>query len=92
MPIEQLVRLNQNGFMGPDKDAARLHYAQAMALTVYLMEGRGGKYRDGYLDYLRDALRGRLKGGGGNQLDDRLGTSYKELDAELLADLKAPDG
>jgi len=90
VPIEQLVRLNQNALLGPDDNTARLHYAEAMALTVYLMEGRGGKYRDGFLDYVRDALHGRLKSDGSHQLDDRLGISYRELDAELLADLKPP--
>ncbi len=90
VPIERLVRLNQSGLLGPDKETARLHYAEAMALTVYIMEGRGGKYRDGFFDYVRDALRGRLRNDGSHQLDDRLGISYKELDAELLADLKAP--
>ncbi len=89
VPIERLVRLNQDGLLGPDKETARLHYAEAMALTVYILEGRGGKYRDGFFDYVRDALRGRLKNDGNHQLDDRLGSSYKELDAELLADLKA---
>ena len=53
VPIEQLVRLTQNGCWARMTDTARLHYAEAMALTVYLMEGRGGKYRDGYLDYLQ---------------------------------------
>ena len=48
--------------MGPDDETARLHYAEAMALTVYLMEGRGGKYREGFLDYVRDALRGPAHG------------------------------
>ena len=88
VPIERLVRLNQDGMLGPDKDTARLNYAEAMALTVYIMEGRGGKYRDGFCDYVRDALRGRLRNDGSHQLDDRLGISYKQLDAELLADLE----
>jgi hypothetical protein len=90
VPIEQLVRLNQDALLGPDDDSARLHYAESMALAVYLMEGQGGKYREDFLDYVRDALHGRLKSGGSHQLDDRIGISYKELDAELLADLKPP--
>jgi hypothetical protein len=88
VPIERLVRLNQNGFIDPEPRTSRLHYAQAMALTVYLLEGAGGKYREGFFDYVRDALRGRLRNDGNHQLDDRLGISYKQLDAELLADLR----
>ena len=88
VPTERLVRLNKLGMLGANHDTARLHYAEAMALTVYIMEGRGGRYRDGFCDYVRDALRGRLRNDGNRQLDDRLGISYRELDAELLADLR----
>jgi hypothetical protein len=37
---------------------------------------------------VRDALRGRLRGDGGRQLDDRLGVSYQTLDAQFLAALR----
>ena len=86
VPIEQLVRLGAVAFNGPDR--VHLHYAEAMALAVYLIDGKGGKYREGFLDYVRDAQRGRLRNDGGRQLDDRLGISYRTLDAELLAALR----
>ena len=38
-----------------------LHYQQAMALTVFLMQWHEGTYRDAFLDYVRDAYRGRIK-------------------------------
>jgi hypothetical protein len=85
-PIEQFVRLGPSAFNDPER--VYLHYAQAMALAVFLMDGRGGKYREGFLDYVRDAHRGRLRGDGGHLLDDRLGVAYKALDAEFLAALQ----
>jgi hypothetical protein len=85
-PIEQFVRLGPSSFNDPDR--VHLNYAQAMALAVFLMDDGGGKYREGFLDYVRDAHRGRLRGDGGHQLDSRLGATYKALDAEFLAALR----
>ncbi len=42
-----------------------LHYQQAMALTVFFMQWHDGTYRDAFLDYVRDAYRGRIKHGVG---------------------------
>jgi Protein of unknown function (DUF1570) len=86
VPIEQLVRLGQNGFTDPD--SIHLHYAEAMAVCVFLIDGQGGRYRDDFLDYVRDALRGRLRTDASQALTDRLGVAYKTLDAEFLVDLK----
>jgi hypothetical protein len=86
VPVERLVRLGQNGFNNSEK--IHLHYAEAMALAVFLMDGRGGQYREDFLDYVRDALRGQLRGDGGHALDDRIGVPYKTLEAEFLAELK----
>jgi hypothetical protein len=52
------------------------------------MDGSGGKYRERFLDYVRDAHRGRLRGDVGHPLDVRLGVAYKALDAEFLAALQ----
>jgi hypothetical protein len=87
LPIKQFVQLGPNAFN--DADRVRLHYAQAMALAVFLMDGSGSKYREGFLDYVRDAHRGRLRGDGSHQLDARLGVTYEALDAEFLAALRA---
>jgi hypothetical protein len=86
VPVERLVRLGQDGFN--QSDQVYLYYGEAMALTVYLMHGQGGRYREPFLDYVRDALRGRLRDGGSKTLDDRLGVAYRTLDTELLAALR----
>ena len=39
-----------------------------MALTVFLMQWHQGTYRDAFLDYVRDAYRGRIKRGTGASL------------------------
>jgi hypothetical protein len=85
VPIAQFVRLVEGTFHDPDRE--NLHYCEAMALAVLLMDSRGGAYREGFLDYVRDAVRGRLRGDGARELDDRLGTNYKALDDELIGAL-----
>jgi hypothetical protein len=78
--------MDQNAFNS--KVQIYLHYQQAMALTVFLMQWRDGTYRDAFLDYVKDAYRGRIKHGVGRALDDRLGQPYTTLDAQLHAFLK----
>jgi hypothetical protein len=68
-----------------------MQYAEAMALVVFLMDGHGRQYREDFLDYVRDAHRGRLKGDNGHALEDRLGVPYKTLEAEFLDELKPRD-
>ena len=60
-PCEPFVRLDQNGFNRADR--IYVHYQQAMALTVFLMQYDDAAYRDAFLDYVRDAYRGRIKTG-----------------------------
>ena len=74
-PLEQFLRLDQNAFNRPD----RIHdnYQQAMALTVFLMQWNDEAYRDAFLDYVRDAYRGRIKRGTGRSLEDRLGAAAR---------------
>ena len=62
-----------------------------MALTVFLMQWHEGTYRDAFLDYVRDAYRGRIKRGTGRKLQDRLGQPYSTLDGQFLAFLKDGD-
>jgi hypothetical protein len=87
VPIEQLVRLGQVGFT--DAASIHLHYAEAMALCVFLIDGHGTRYREDFLDYVRDALRGRLRTDAARALSERLGVAYATLDGEFLTDLKA---
>jgi len=48
------------------------------------MQAHEGRYREGFLDYARDAYRGRFRGGSGRPLDDRIGVRYRDLDREFL--------
>jgi hypothetical protein len=86
-PLAQFVDLSPNAFT--HRDRIRLNYQQAMALTIFLMQWHEGTYRDGFLDYLRDAYRGRLRGNTGRSLQDRLGQPYTTLEAQFRAFLEA---
>ncbi len=64
-------------------------YPEAMALVVFLMHGEGGRYREGFLDYVAEALRGRFRpGGGGRPLASRLGVPATTLDEQFRRFLK----
>jgi len=80
---ERLVRLGKVAFNRDE--VVHLHYAESMALAVFLMQARGGEYREAFLDYVKDAYRGLLKGTTGRQLNLRLGLSYEALDEQFLA-------
>jgi hypothetical protein len=87
IPIAQLVRLDMKGLY---RDEVKyLQYAEAMALTVFLMNARGGEYRDAFLEYFKDACRGRLRLNTGRSLESRLGVSYAALQAQFLDYLKS---
>jgi hypothetical protein len=86
VPIAQLVLMGPNKFNR--EEVVRLHYAESMALTVFLMQAHQGRYREAFLDYVKDAYRGRLRRDSGRALDDRLGATYAGLDAEFLEYLK----
>jgi hypothetical protein len=86
MPLEPFVRLDQNGFNRPDR--IHVDYQQAMALAVFLMQYNGAVYRDAFLDYVRDAYRGRIKNGTGRSLEDRLGRPLDAVEAQFRQFLK----
>jgi hypothetical protein len=87
-PIGSLVALSKNRFN--DERDVYLHYAESMALAVFLIDGAEGRYRQGFLDYVWDAYRGKLRPGGtGRSLQDHLGVPYKTLDAEFREFLKS---
>jgi len=83
LPLDKFVALNEDGFR-KDEDVYR-NYAQAMALTVFLLHGEGGKYREPFLDYVASAYRGRVKP---SSLADRLGVPFETLDEQFKAYLK----
>jgi hypothetical protein len=86
IPLDQFVAMGQREFN--DEERIYLHYQEAMALTVFFMQAEQGRYREGFLDYLKDAYRGRLKRTSGLSLEARLGVPFAELDREFLAYLK----
>jgi hypothetical protein len=83
MPIAEFVELNQNGFN--HQESIYFHYKQAMALAVFLMQWRDAAYRGSFLNYVKDAYRGRIKGSNGRSLPEHLGQTYATLDAEFRA-------
>ncbi len=87
IPIEEFVAMGENAFMRDDPEIF-LRYQQAMALTIFLMQWHDGTYRDDFLDYVRDAYRGRIKPSTGRKLQDRLGLAYSTLDSQFLSFLK----
>jgi hypothetical protein len=86
IPLAEFVDFDESAFMMDHE--VYTNYQQAMALTVFLMQWHQSTYRDSFLDYVRDAYRGRIKRGHGRSLQDRLGRKYSALDAQFLAFLK----
>ncbi len=86
IPIEKFVALSRPRFLGDVGGGdIHLHYAESMALTVFLMQGDGGRHREGFLDYLLDVYKGRFRGGAaGRSLEDQVGTRYPELNRAFL--------
>jgi Protein of unknown function (DUF1570) len=85
VPIGELVSMNVARFQGATGSRViYLHYAESMALAVFLMQAGEGRYREGFLDYVRDAYKGRFRGGSGRSLEDRVGVRYPELDRAFL--------
>lgn len=89
VPTGLFVSLGQNDFNR--EELIYTNYQQAMALTMFLMRHHDGVYRDAFLDYVRDALKGTLKPNSGRSLQDRLGVPYGTIDAQFVEFLKAGD-
>ncbi|MBX6314572.1 MAG: DUF1570 domain-containing protein [Isosphaeraceae bacterium] len=87
LPVRSLVALSKARFH-EQPDVYR-NYAEALALTIFLMHYDGGRYRKGFLDYVEDAYHGRLRPGSSRSLKSRLNiSSYEELDRQFLDFLK----
>lgn len=89
VPLSAFIRYDENTFKGENGGDIHLHYQQASALTSYLMNGLDGTYREGFLDYVRDAARGQIRRTAGRSLEDRIDTPYAALEAGFLAYLSA---
>ena len=85
-PLANFVGYDQNTF-NSDSVIVR-HYLQASAFATFLMHGAHERYRDGFLDYVKDACQGRLRRTSGRTLEARLETTYPDLQAELVAYLR----
>lgn len=82
-PLAEFLQLDQAGFNRPDR--IHVHYQQAMALTLFLMQADAEAYREPFLDYARDAYRGRIKRSSGRSLEDRLGVPIREVERRFEA-------
>ncbi|MFO0958002.1 MAG: DUF1570 domain-containing protein [Isosphaeraceae bacterium] len=84
VPLTKLLGMNRSQFDGSSGGDVYLHYAQAMALAVFLMHGEGGRYRPAFLDYAGDAYRGNYRRGTkAEPLPERLGISAERLQEEF---------
>ena len=81
LPLQQFLMLDQNSFSR--RERILVNYQQAEALTVFLMQWNEGTYRDDFLDYVKDAYRGRIKRSTGRSLEDRLGQPVKVIDTQF---------
>jgi hypothetical protein len=81
LPLKPFIRLDQNGFNRPDR--IYVDYQQAMALALFLMQYDQAAYCDSFLDYVRDAYRGRIKTSTGRSLEDRLGQPLDVIEAQF---------
>lgn len=84
-PYEIFEAYGQSGFNVENR--IHDHYAQSMALTLYFLVGSDAKTRDIFMDYARDAYKGRLRGSRG--LAARLGVEPSAIDEGLIQYLKA---
>ena len=87
VPIEALVAQDQRTF--EDEASIFLHYAESMALAVFLMQSDGQGHREQFLDYVRDVFKGNFKRDRTPTLETRLGIPYATLDRQFQAYLKA---
>ena len=81
LPLEQFLTLDQNAFNR--RERVHANYQQAMALAVFLMQWNEETYRDAFLDFVRDAYRGRIKRSTGRSLEDRLGEPLRVIETQF---------
>lgn len=86
VPLDRFLSFDKRAF-NHRVDIYR-HYQQASALTAFLLHGEGGTYREAFLDYVRDAVQGRVRRTSGLGLPERLGRTSQEIDDAFLRYLK----
>ncbi|MDR3634157.1 MAG: DUF1570 domain-containing protein [Isosphaeraceae bacterium] len=87
IPLDEFVSYSQDRFNA--EKSVFLHYQEAHALALFFMQAKGRQYREGFLEYVSDAYKGKVRRLAGRTLESHLGVPYKTLDAELLTYLKA---
>ena len=85
VPLAEFTAMGEDKFREDKDEAVYRNYAQAMALTVFLLHGEGGRYREAFLDFVADAYKGKVKA---SSLADRLGVPFTTLDKQYKAYLK----
>ncbi len=60
--LDEIMQGIPQGFLKSGRSKLLTYYAQVWALTHYLMEGEGGRYRSALEELLRDAAEGRMAG------------------------------
>ncbi|MDR3618487.1 MAG: DUF1570 domain-containing protein [Paludisphaera borealis] len=83
MPLAEFLQQDQPAFNREER--IYVNYQQAMALTVFLMQADQGAHREPFLDYVRDAYRGRIKRSSGRSLEDRLDIPVDQLERRFKA-------
>ncbi len=61
IPLDELLSRSPQSFLNEGKEELLTYYAQVWALTHFLIEGEGGRYRGRLTKLLLDACRGRLE-------------------------------
>ncbi len=82
-PLKDFLQMDQSAFNR--REQVHVNYQQAMALTLFLMQAEKGAYREPFLDYVRDAYRGRIKRSSGRSLEDRLGVPVDQIERRFKA-------
>ncbi len=91
IPLDRFVGYDESAFARRDP-LIYLRYQEAMAVTTFLMQWHDGAYRDGFLDYVRDAYHGAIKRTTGRSLEDRLGATFEVIEPQLLDFLRQGRG
>ena len=60
IPLRELIDRSPQYFLQNDADQLLTYYAQVWGLTLFIVEGEGGKYRDSLHQLLDDAVAGRI--------------------------------
>jgi hypothetical protein len=83
-PIGELTAMTDRAFGERAGDAVYDHYPEAMALVVFLMHYDRGIYREGFLDYVKDAYHGKMRNGPPKRaLENHVGVPSETLDEEF---------